>query len=38
MNILRNIASAGDDSQNAPGDGYPNLFVQFLKVRIVTAS
>jgi peptidyl-prolyl cis-trans isomerase B (cyclophilin B) len=35
MNILRRIASAGDDSQNAPGDGYPNLFVKFRKVRIV---
>jgi peptidyl-prolyl cis-trans isomerase B (cyclophilin B) len=36
MNVLRRIASAGDDSQNGPGDGYPNLFVKFLKVRIVT--
>lgn len=35
MSILRRIASAGDDSQNAPGDGYPNLFVKFLRVRIV---
>jgi len=35
MKVLRTIASAGDDSQNAPGDGYPNLFVKFLKVRIV---
>jgi peptidyl-prolyl cis-trans isomerase B (cyclophilin B) len=38
MNVLRNIASAGDDSQNAPGDGYPNLFVEFLRIRIVTSS
>jgi peptidyl-prolyl cis-trans isomerase B (cyclophilin B) len=38
MNILRRIASAGDDSQNAPGDGYPNLFVKFLHVRIVIGS
>lgn len=35
MKVLRTITSAGDDSQNAPGDGYPNLFVKFLKVRIV---
>jgi peptidyl-prolyl cis-trans isomerase B (cyclophilin B) len=35
MSVLKLIASAGDDSQNAPGDGYPNLFVKFLKVRIV---
>jgi peptidyl-prolyl cis-trans isomerase B (cyclophilin B) len=38
MSILRRIASAGDDSQNGPGDGYPNLFVGFLRVRIVTGS
>jgi peptidyl-prolyl cis-trans isomerase B (cyclophilin B) len=38
MNVLRRIASAGDDSQNAPGDGYPNLFVRFLRVRVVTGS
>jgi peptidyl-prolyl cis-trans isomerase B (cyclophilin B) len=38
MNILRRIASAGDDSQNGPGDGYPNLFVEFLRVRIVTGT
>ncbi len=35
MKVLRTIASAGDDSQNGPGDGYPHLFVRFLKVRIV---
>jgi peptidyl-prolyl cis-trans isomerase B (cyclophilin B) len=38
MNVLRRIASAGDDSQNAPGDGYPNLYVKFLRVQIVTSS
>jgi peptidyl-prolyl cis-trans isomerase B (cyclophilin B) len=38
MNVLRTIASAGDDSQNAPGDGYPNLYVAFQRVRIVTGS
>jgi peptidyl-prolyl cis-trans isomerase B (cyclophilin B) len=38
MNVLQTIASAGDDSQNAPGDGYPNLFVQFSKVTIALAS
>jgi peptidyl-prolyl cis-trans isomerase B (cyclophilin B) len=35
MKVLERIASAGDDSQNGPGDGYPNLFVQFRKVKIV---
>ncbi|MGI9004598.1 MAG: peptidylprolyl isomerase [Streptosporangiaceae bacterium] len=38
MNVLRRIASAADDSQNGPGDGYPNLFVKFLRVRIVLGS
>jgi peptidyl-prolyl cis-trans isomerase B (cyclophilin B) len=38
MNVLRNAASAGDDSQNAPGDGHPNLFVESLRVRLVTSS
>jgi peptidyl-prolyl cis-trans isomerase B (cyclophilin B) len=35
MNVLHKIAAAGDDSQNAPGDGYPHLFVQFNEVQIV---
>ena len=35
MNVLRKIASAGDDSQNGPGDGYPNLFVKFRYVQII---
>ena len=28
------IAAAGDDSQNGPGDGYPNLYTQFFYVQV----
>jgi peptidyl-prolyl cis-trans isomerase B (cyclophilin B) len=35
MNVLQKIAAAGDDSQNNPGDGYPNLFTAFLHVQII---
>jgi peptidyl-prolyl cis-trans isomerase B (cyclophilin B) len=35
MNVLRKIAAAGDDSQNAPGDGYPHLYVGFKYIQIV---
>jgi peptidyl-prolyl cis-trans isomerase B (cyclophilin B) len=35
MNVLRKIAAAGDDSQNAPGDGYPHLWVKFDYVQII---
>jgi peptidyl-prolyl cis-trans isomerase B (cyclophilin B) len=35
MNVLEKIAAAGDDQQNGPGDGYPNLFTQFLFVQVI---
>lgn len=35
MNVLQKIAAAGDDSQNNPGDGYPNLYTQFLFVQVI---
>ena len=34
MDVLQKIAAAGDDSQNGPGDGYPNLFTEFLFVHV----
>jgi peptidyl-prolyl cis-trans isomerase B (cyclophilin B) len=34
MNVLQKIAAAGDDQQNGPGDGYPNLYTEFLAVQI----
>ena len=36
MSVLSRIAAAGDDSQNGPGDGYPNAYVGIGKVRIRT--
>jgi peptidyl-prolyl cis-trans isomerase B (cyclophilin B) len=35
MNVLQRIAAAGDDQQNGPGDGYPNLYTQFYQVQII---
>lgn len=35
MDVLQKIAAAGDDSQNGPGDGYPNLFTAFRHVKII---
>jgi peptidyl-prolyl cis-trans isomerase B (cyclophilin B) len=35
MGALQRIAAAGDDSQNGPGDGYPNRYTAFLHVQIV---
>jgi peptidyl-prolyl cis-trans isomerase B (cyclophilin B) len=35
MNVLQKIAAAGDDQQNGPGDGYPNLYTEFLYVQII---
>jgi peptidyl-prolyl cis-trans isomerase B (cyclophilin B) len=35
MKVLQKIAAGGDDSQNGPGDGYPNLFTKFRAVQIV---
>jgi peptidyl-prolyl cis-trans isomerase B (cyclophilin B) len=35
LNVLQKIAAAGDDQQNGPGDGYPNLFTQFLDVLVI---
>jgi hypothetical protein len=33
--LRQKIAAAGDDSQNGPGDGYPNLFTEFRVVQII---
>ena len=35
MNVLQKIAAAGDDQQNGPGDGYPNLYTQFEFVQVI---
>ena len=35
MDVLQKIAAAGDDQQNGPGDGYPNLYTAFLFAQIV---
>jgi peptidyl-prolyl cis-trans isomerase B (cyclophilin B) len=35
MNVLQRIAAAGDDQQNNPGDGYPNLYTQFEYVQVI---
>lgn len=35
MDVLQKIAAAGDDSQNNPGDGYPNLYTAFRAVNII---
>jgi peptidyl-prolyl cis-trans isomerase B (cyclophilin B) len=35
LNVLQKIAAAGDDSQNGPGDGYPNLYTQFEFVQVL---
>jgi peptidyl-prolyl cis-trans isomerase B (cyclophilin B) len=35
MDALRKIASAGDDQQNGPGDGYPNRYVGILHVQVL---
>jgi peptidyl-prolyl cis-trans isomerase B (cyclophilin B) len=35
MNVLQKIAAAGDDQQNGPGDGYPNLYTAFLYVQVI---
>ncbi len=34
MDVLQKIAAAGEDDQNNPGDGYPNLYVAFRDVHI----
>lgn len=34
LDVLQKIAAAGDDSQNGPGDGYPNLFTEFRVVQV----
>ncbi|HEY7143750.1 MAG TPA: peptidylprolyl isomerase [Streptosporangiaceae bacterium] len=36
MDVLQKIAAAGDDSQNGPGDGYPNRFTEFGHIQIVS--
>ena len=35
MSVLQKIAAAGDDQQNGPGDGYPNLYTQFQFVQVI---
>ena len=35
MGVLQKIAAAGDDQQNGPGDGYPNLYTAFLYVQVI---
>src|SRR5215469_6626427 len=35
LDVLQKIAAAGDDSQNGPGDGYPNLYTAFRSVQII---
>ena len=35
MNVLQKIAAAGDDQQNGPGDGYPDLYTGFLFVQVI---
>jgi peptidyl-prolyl cis-trans isomerase B (cyclophilin B) len=35
MDVLQKIAAAGDDQQNGPGDGYPNLYTAFLFVQVI---
>jgi peptidyl-prolyl cis-trans isomerase B (cyclophilin B) len=35
LDVLRKIAAAGDDSQNNPGDGYPNRYTAFRAVKII---
>jgi peptidyl-prolyl cis-trans isomerase B (cyclophilin B) len=35
MDVLQKIAAAGDDSQNNPGDGYPNLYTEFHVVQVM---
>jgi peptidyl-prolyl cis-trans isomerase B (cyclophilin B) len=34
LDVLKKIAAAGEDDQNNPGDGYPNLYVGFRDVRV----
>ena len=36
MDVLQKIAAAGEDDQNAPGDGYPNDYVLFRNVHVHT--
>jgi peptidyl-prolyl cis-trans isomerase B (cyclophilin B) len=35
MKVLQKIAAAGDDQQNGPGDGYPNLYTAFRLVQVI---
>jgi peptidyl-prolyl cis-trans isomerase B (cyclophilin B) len=35
LNVLQKIAAAGDDQQNGPGDGYPNLYTAFQFVQVI---
>ena len=35
LNVLQKIAAAGDDQQNGPGDGYPNLYTAFRFVQVI---
>jgi hypothetical protein len=35
MKVLEEIAAAGDDSQNGPGDGCPHAYTGFKRIEIV---
>ncbi|HEV3172357.1 MAG TPA: peptidylprolyl isomerase [Actinocrinis sp.] len=35
MDVLQKIATAGDDQQNGPGDGYPNLYVGIVHMAVL---
>jgi peptidyl-prolyl cis-trans isomerase B (cyclophilin B) len=35
MSVIQRVAAAGDDQQNGPGDGYPNLVPRIKSVQIV---
>ena len=37
LDVLQKIAAAGDDSQNGPGDGYPNRYTVYRVVQIIPA-
>jgi peptidyl-prolyl cis-trans isomerase B (cyclophilin B) len=34
LDVLQKIAAAGEDDQNDPGDGYPNLYVELRHVHV----
>ena len=38
LDVLKQIALGGDDDQNGPGDGYPNLYVGIDKASVIFQS